>query len=100
MCKSLGKKVFEIQPDIDWDKGKALLKLMEALGIHAEDSLIIYIGDDLTDEDAFRALPNQGVGIVVADGATRLTRAQYRLADPKEVCAFLARLADLEDETQ
>ncbi len=100
LCKSLGKKVFEIRPDIDWDKGKALLELMEALGIHAEDSLIIYIGDDLTDEDAFRALPNQGVGIVVADGATRLTRAQYRLADPKEVCAFRARLADLEGETQ
>jgi trehalose-phosphatase len=93
--KSLGKKVFEIQPDIDWDKGRALLWLIDSLGIAAEDGIIIYIGDDLTDEDAFRALPQQGVGIVVRDGETRPTAAQYRLADPDEVRAFLARLADL-----
>src|SRR6266496_2459061 len=62
-----GKKVYELQPDIDWNKGKAVAWLLETLGLEQPEVLPIYIGDDLTDEDAFRALEKRGVGIVVTE---------------------------------
>src|SRR5712691_5835914 len=62
-----GKKVYELQPDMDWNKGKALSWLLEALGLDRQDAFPLYIGDDLTDEDAFRALKQCGAGIVVSE---------------------------------
>jgi trehalose-phosphatase len=53
----------------------------------------IYIGDDVTDEDAFRVLQEQGVGIVVHGGEGRTSYARYGLVDPKEVLAFLRNLS-------
>ncbi|MEX2240466.1 MAG: trehalose-phosphatase [Burkholderiales bacterium] len=85
-----GKKVFELQPDVDWDKGRAVLWLIETLGL--EDALPVYIGDDVTDEDAFRALAHRGVGIAVQE-APQPTAAQYTLRDTDEVRALLAGLA-------
>ncbi len=91
--KSAGKKVFEIQPDIDWDKGKAVRWLMEnALDMDTEDILPIYIGDDVTDEDAFRELKQDGVGIRVDDVDIGASEARYRLRDPDEVYRFLDAL--------
>ncbi len=89
--KSAGKKVFDLQPNIDWDKGKAILWLLEALHLDRDDVLPIYLGDDVTDEDAFRALRNRGLGIVVK-GACRATWARYALDDPDQVRAFLDAL--------
>jgi len=63
--KTGGKKVFELRPDVDWDKGRAVLWLLRALDLEA--ALPVYIGDDDTDEDAFRALGGRGIGIVVLD---------------------------------
>jgi trehalose-phosphatase len=85
-----GKKVFELQPDVDWDKGRAVLWLIETLGL--QDALPVYIGDDVTDEDAFRALAHRGVGIAVQETA-QPTAAAYTLRDPEEVRALLAGLA-------
>jgi len=52
-----GKKVFEIRPNVPWNKGKALLFLLEKLGITRESgAMTLYIGDDITDEDAFKVL--------------------------------------------
>ena len=55
---------------VDWDKGKALLHLLTALGLGEDSKLVpIYIGDDRTDEDAFKALrsrPMGGTGILVS----------------------------------
>jgi trehalose 6-phosphate phosphatase len=52
---SQGRKVFEIRPIIKWNKGKALEFLLESLGFeNCNDVFPIYIGDDKTDEDAFK----------------------------------------------
>src|SRR5438034_2975825 len=71
-----GKKVCELLPAADWDKGKAVLWLLEALGLDRENSRSIYIGDDVTDEDAFRALEQCGIGIVVGE-QSQPTAARY-----------------------
>jgi len=87
-----GKKVYELLPDIDWDKGKAVLWLLENLGLGRRKVRPIYIGDDRTDEDAFRAVGQCGVGILVSE-QLRPTAANYSLKDPAEVERFLRELA-------
>jgi len=89
-----GKKVFELRPDIDWDKGKAVLWLLEALGLDQADTVPFYIGDDVTDRDAFQALNGKGVSLLVSEEA-QFTCADYRLADPAEVGTFLDMLSAL-----
>jgi trehalose-phosphatase len=91
--KGHGKKVFELQPDVEWDKGRAVLWLMERLGLHGETVRPIYIGDDVTDEDAFRVLQERGAGIVVHGGEERSSYACYGLVDPEEVLVFLQNLS-------
>jgi trehalose 6-phosphate phosphatase len=81
-----GKEVLEIAVT-SADKGSALLRLREELGSAAA----IYLGDDLTDEDAFRALPPSDLTVKVGEGETA---ARHRLADPAAVVPFLDRLAD------
>jgi Trehalose-phosphatase len=58
---------------VDWDKGTALSHLLKALGEDSDDDVLpIYLGDDRTDEDAFRVLSTQrpyGLGILVASKA-------------------------------
>ena len=95
--KHHGKKVFEIRPRIDWDKGRAVLWLLEALGLEGAGVLPFYLGDDVTDEDAFRALAGPGVGMLVAK-APRASAAGYRLRDPDEVREFLEGLASRLEE--
>lgn len=49
------QQVMEIRPSIKWDKGHALEYLLDTLGFgNSTDVLPLYIGDDLTDEDAFQ----------------------------------------------
>jgi trehalose 6-phosphate phosphatase len=86
-----GKKVYELLPDIDWDKGKAVLWLLETPGLENAQIRPIYIGDDRTDEDAFRALEKSGTGILVSE-QPRPTAASYSLKDPTEVERFLREL--------
>ena len=86
-----GKKVYELLPDIDWDKGKAVLWLLETLEVERGKALPIYIGDDRTDEDAFRALEKHGVGILVSEHP-QVTAANYCLNNTDEVERFLEKL--------
>ncbi|XP_042056925.1 probable trehalose-phosphate phosphatase D [Salvia splendens] len=91
-----GRKVFEIRPTIKWDKGNAVEFLLESLGYdESSDVLPIYIGDDRTDEDAFRVLRerDQGLGILVSK-APKETNASYTLQEPTEVMHFLRRLVE------
>ena len=86
-----GKKVFELQPNIDWNKGRAVFWLLETLGLEQPEVLPLYVGDDVTDEDAFRALRQRGVGIVVSE-LPRPTAARYALKSPAEVERFLREI--------
>ncbi len=91
--KAGGKKVFELRPRIDWHKGKVVLWLLERLGLSGDDVLPFYIGDDVTDEDAFKALREKGIGIVVR-ARSGPTAARYALKSPGEVRGFLAVLVE------
>ncbi|MBD0253932.1 MAG: trehalose-phosphatase [Rubrobacter sp.] len=93
-----GKMVYEIQPKIDWDKGKAVLYLLETLELDRDDVVPIYMGDDVTDEDAFGAISGTGIGIFVGSPddpelAGRTTAADYVLDTVRDVERFLDGLA-------
>lgn len=86
-----GKKTFEIRPAVNWSKGSAVRWIL----LHENpDSLPIYIGDDKTDETAFKALKDRGITIRV--GNTRSSHARYFMKDPAEVESFLAEAAGLQ----
>ncbi len=87
-----GKEIFEYRPDFDWDKGRALEWLLSQLGDEVGGSTPAYLGDDTTDEDAFRALRDRGVGVVVGL-AGPATQARFSLRDCDEVREFLIRVA-------
>ncbi len=86
-----GKKVFEILPAIDWNKGKAVKWVMSALEINWEDFSVVYIGDDITDEDAFRVVSTRGTSILVSD-KSKASAADFVLSSPKEVKELFERV--------
>ncbi|XP_073043583.1 probable trehalose-phosphate phosphatase F [Primulina eburnea] len=89
-----GRKVLEVRPVLNWDKGKAVEFLLESLGLMNSDDIIpIYVGDDRTDEDAFKVLreANRGCGIIVSS-VPKESNAFYSLRDPSEVMVFLKTL--------
>ncbi|KAL0721485.1 hypothetical protein Bca4012_036084 [Brassica carinata] len=96
---SQGRKVFEIRPMIKWDKGKALDFLLESLGFgNSSDVFPIYIGDDRTDEDAFKLLQERGQGLgLLVSKFPKDTNASYSLQDPLEASdGFLATVGGVE----
>ncbi|MFA5156701.1 MAG: trehalose-phosphatase [Candidatus Omnitrophota bacterium] len=84
-----GKMVFEVRPPVEWDKGKIIMWLLarQRFGWKREEIFPIYIGDDLTDEDAFKAIGRKGLTIFV--GTAGRSCAQYYLRDVGEVSDFL-----------
>jgi len=100
-----GRKVIELRPNLAWEKGTALNWLLEHIeasdgGADAGAVLPIYIGDDITDEDAFDAVQFDGAGIVVRhdEHGDRPSAAMFSLESPSAVIEFIARLAqDLEN---
>jgi trehalose 6-phosphate phosphatase len=90
-----GKKVFELKPAVNWDKGKAIQLLMKKYGKGGRFSglLPIYLGDDITDEDGFRAIEKYGNGITVLVGPARSeSSARYYLNSSEEVQCFMSKL--------
>ena len=87
-----GKKVYEVRPNIDWDKGKAVVKLSQLLDLKTKP-LKIYIGDDQTDEDAFKVLGKDDISIRV--GYKKDSKAQYFCKGSSEVLRFLKKLVML-----
>ncbi|BBH03177.1 Haloacid dehalogenase-like hydrolase superfamily protein [Prunus dulcis] len=98
-----GRKVLEVRPVIDWNKGKAVEFLLESLGLNGRDDVLpIYIGDDRTDEDAFKFLKKnkkRGYGILVSP-VPKETSAFYSLKDPSEVMEFLKSLVRWREEEE
>lgn len=102
-----GNMVIEIQPKVNWNKGKAVSWILRALNLETADVVPIFIGDDATDEDAFAAIDGRGIGVVVTGpaenrgggdavaGGGRATAAGYRIDGPEEVGVFLRFLAEM-----
>ncbi|HTY81395.1 MAG TPA: trehalose-phosphatase, partial [Dehalococcoidales bacterium] len=91
------KKVWEIRPPIDWDKGRAALyigdKIKKDLDLSA--LLTIYLGDDTTDEDAFRVVRRpEGWGVFICGEKTE-SSAEYFLRSVSEVEELLDRIGTL-----
>uniref|UniRef100_A0A7N0UM15 Trehalose 6-phosphate phosphatase n=1 Tax=Kalanchoe fedtschenkoi TaxID=63787 RepID=A0A7N0UM15_KALFE len=93
---TIGRKVLEVRPAIKWDKGKALEFLLESLGYgNSDDVFPVYIGDDRTDEDAFKVLRDRGHGLgIIVSKVPKETSASYSLQEPSEVMVFLQRLVE------
>lgn len=86
-----GKKVLEVLPPAEMDKGRAVLEAVGRIqSLAGGRPLLVFLGDDVTDETVFVRLRRADVGIHV--GAGRRSRARYRLRSPVEVGYFLQRL--------
>jgi trehalose 6-phosphate phosphatase len=90
-----GNMVIEFLPDIDANKGDAVRWIARDVAtVWQQPPWIVFLGDDLTDEDAFRAIED-GVGVLV--GSRERTHAAHRVADTADVGRLLAWLADRAD---
>jgi trehalose 6-phosphate phosphatase len=93
-----GKKVYELRPAIDWDKGKAIEMLIKKYGHKngRKDGLLpVYIGDDVTDEDGFKVVRRYRNGLAIHVGENiDNTAADYFLKSPEEVAEFLKKVQD------
>jgi trehalose-phosphatase len=90
-----GRKVYEIVPRTAWHKGAAVHWVNDHIGGHG--TLTVYLGDDVTDEDAFSVLPE---AITIKVGGLPVTAARYRLPDPTAVHEFLLWLATRDSSRQ
>ena len=89
-----GKKVWEIKLPIKWHKGSAVKKILTFVRKKGNNILPLYLGDDITDEDAFSVLKGRKA-LTVFVGRKRSTAAAYHLRSPNEVRKFLERLCRL-----
>ena len=85
-----GKKVFEVRPPVKWDKGEAIKWMIKGMGLGKY--LPIYIGDDRTDEDAFKALKDNGLTFAV--GGAKRSHAKYHFRSIAGVYGFLSNIED------
>ncbi|MDD2679575.1 MAG: trehalose-phosphatase [Candidatus Omnitrophica bacterium] len=96
-----GKKVLEVRPPLEWDKGKVILWLLarQKFAKYGNKILPLYIGDDLTDEDAFKALRRIGITVFVGR-PTQSSKAKYYLKDTCEVTKLLRGILEIQSENQ
>lgn len=101
LCKALstqehlrlmqGKKVWEVLPGGTVDKWKAVQVILAREDFHPRKDLLVYLGDDVTDEVVFRRMR----GLSVAVGKDRRTAAAFYLESHSEVTAFLRKIAEI-----
>jgi trehalose-phosphatase len=92
-----GKKVWEIRPPIDWHKGKAVEAIRKEIKIFQklEQVMTIYLGDDITDEDAFRVIHHPEGWSIFVGRENPASDGEYFLKSTSEVAYFLSRLLEL-----
>lgn len=85
-----GRRVIDLRPAVDRNKGSAVRWITEHTPL-THRSLPIYIGDDITDEDAFDAVRSGGIPVMVhhEEDGDRPTAARYSVQSPGEVCTLL-----------
>ena len=93
LVAQFGRKVLEVRPPVEANKGTAVRALLEERGL----SRALYAGDDTTDLDAFRALDGLDVSVRIAvvseEGPPELREAaDLTVARPEELVAVLRRL--------
>jgi len=82
-----GKKVIELTPNVPWNKGSAVLWLLKQL---KDKCRPLYVGDDQTDETAFKSLHRKGIAIRI--GKSKKTAANYYLKGHWEVPRLLTEI--------
>ena len=87
LISTLGKKIIEVRPNIDWNKGHAVVKILTHFQKKKTNDVAIYIGDDKTDEDAFFYLNQNAITIRV--GKSKNTLAKYHVKNTREVNMLL-----------
>jgi len=93
-----GKKVWEIRPPVEWNKGKTVLWILARVLAHGVKHVLpVYLGDDATDEDAFKALQHRGLSIRVTDNPREKSYATHYLRSPEDVSEFLKRLRKIKN---
>lgn len=95
-----GKKVYEIRPNVHWHKGMATNLIIEKYGSKRRKDVFlpVYVGDDLTDEDAFKLIENyDGVSVYVG-GVNPQSIARYYLKTCKEVNKFMKELLKIKND--
>jgi len=85
-----GACVLELLPGVAWNKGRALEWIRQRVEQLSGPTFSVYVGDDVTDEDAFRAVGPHGMTIAASD---RASGAEFRVDGPDEVERLL-RLLD------
>ena len=92
-----GKKVWEIRPPIDWHKGKAVETIVNKMKtvFDCKQLSIIYLGDDTTDEDAFRIIHRPEGWSIFVGGENPASNAGYFLNSTSQVVTLLSRLLRL-----
>jgi len=87
-----GHEVFDFVPRVGWNKGRAARWIARRMArtLPTRRRVVLYVGDDTTDESAFVALRGRAVTIRVG---ARPTAAEYRVAGVREVQALLRRMA-------
>lgn len=88
-----GKKIWEVRPPVKWDKGRTVLFLLEKKRKTIKKILPIYLGDDRTDEDAFKAIGNTGICVFV--GRPGRSAAPYYLRGAAEARGFIRRVTEM-----
>jgi trehalose 6-phosphate phosphatase len=89
-----GKMIVEVRPRVEWHKGKAVLFLLDQMR-PPQHAPVLYLGDDRTDEDAFREMESWGPaaeGILIAERPSPGSAATAWLRDPAEVGALFEAL--------
>ena len=89
-----GKKVFELLPNIEWNKGMAIRWILDAFKISWDNASVVYIGDDVTDEYAFRVIVTRGTALLVSE-KPQPSSADFLLSSPSDVKKLFEKIIAL-----